>query len=82
MEEKKTWLERFAAKVPDPVVLFILMFAGLFIATMFIGGTTFALPGVDPATGAATEIKHTVLDMSKAANLQWIFDNVKALLII
>ena len=75
MEEKKTWLERFAAKVPDPVVLFILMFAGLFIATMFIGGTTFALPGVDPATGAATEIKHTVLDMSKAANLQWIFDN-------
>ena len=75
MEEKKTWLERFAAKVPDPVVLFILMYAGLFIATMFIGGTTFALPGVDPVTGTATEIKRTVLDMSETVNLQWIFDN-------
>ena len=75
MEEKKTWLERFAAKVPDPVVLFILMYAGLFVATMFIGGTTFALPGVDPVTGTATEIKRTVLDMSETVNLQWIFDN-------
>ena len=75
MEEKKTWLERFAAKVPDPVVLFILMYAGLFVATMFIGGTTFALPGVDPATGAATQIERSVRDMSETVNLQWIFDN-------
>ena len=27
MEEKKTWLERMASKVPDPVVLFLLMYA-------------------------------------------------------
>ena len=32
MEEKKTWLERMAAKVPDPVVLFLVMtYAGVIL---------------------------------------------------
>ncbi len=75
MEEKKTWLERMASKVPDPVVLFLLMYAGLFIATMLVGGTTFALPGVDPTTGSTIQIERTIRNMSEAVNLQWIFDN-------
>lgn len=76
MEEgKKPWLERIAAKVPDPVVLFVLMYAVLFAATVFAGGTTFHLPGIDPATGAATQVERSILDMSDAANVRWIFDN-------
>ena len=74
-EGRKTLLERIAAKVPDPVVLFILMYAVLFVATMFAGGATFSLPGIDPATGAAAQVKRSILDMSEAANVQWIFDN-------
>jgi len=73
--EKKTWLERMAAKVPDPVVLFILMYAALFVATIFAGGTTFALPGIDPETGAAVQVAHSIRDMSETGNVQWIFDN-------
>ena len=71
----RTWLERMAARVPDPVVLFMLMYVILFVATVFFGGTTFQLPGVDPATGAATQIERSILDMSEMANVQWIFDN-------
>ena len=74
-EGRKTLLERIAAKVPDPVVLFILMYAVLFVATMFAGGATFSLPGIDPATGAAIQVERSILDMSEEANVQWIFDN-------
>ena len=72
---RKTWLERMAAKVPDPVVLFVLMYAVLFVATVVAGGTTFHLPGIDPATGAATQVERSILDMSEIANVQGIFDN-------
>lgn len=72
---RRTWLERMAAKVPDPVVLFILMYVILFVATIFAGGTRFQLPGVDSATGVATQVTHSIRDMSDVANIQWIFDN-------
>lgn len=75
MGEKKTWLERIAAKVPDPVVLFILMYAALFVTTMIMGGSAFSLPGVDPENGQRVEILRTVEDMSTRENLAWIFDN-------
>lgn len=75
MEEKKTWLERMAARVPDPVVLFILMYAALFVATTLAGGTSFSLPGIDPESGQKVEILRTVKDMSTRENLVWIFDN-------
>jgi aminobenzoyl-glutamate transport protein len=75
MEEKKTWLERIAAKVPDPVVLFILMYIVLFITTIFVGGTTFSLPGVDQATGKVIQVAHSIRNMSDVANVQWIFNN-------
>ena len=73
--ERKSWLERMAARVPDPVVLFLLMYAFLFVATVFAGGTTFKLPGLDPETGAATEVVRSIRNMSEIANVQWIFDN-------
>ena len=71
----KTWLERMAAKVPDPVVIFAVMYAILFVATMVAGGAAFSLPGVDSATGAATQVRHAIRDMSMTENIRWIFDN-------
>lgn len=71
---KKTFLERMASKVPDPVLLFVLLFASLFILTCFIGGTTFQFPGVDKA-GNAIEVTHSIKNMSDTQHLQWIFDN-------
>ena len=51
------------------------MYAILFIATCFLGGTEFSLPGVDPQTGSKTIVTRYIVDMSTAENLQWIFDN-------
>lgn len=72
---RRTLLERIAAKIPDPVVLFLLMYAVLFAATAICGGTTFALPGVDPATGQTVEVVRTIKNMASVENLCWIFDN-------
>ena len=49
--EKKSFFERIASKIPDPVILFLLMYAVLFVATVFAGGMSFSLPGVDGASG-------------------------------
>ena len=76
LERRKTLLERIAAKVPDPVVLFLWMYAILFVATVVWGGTEFSLPGIDPATGEATNVVRTIKDMSTVENVCWIFDNM------
>ena len=75
METRKTWLERMAAKVPDPVVLFAGMYVVLFLVTAWAGGTTFSLPGVDSATGEKIEVVRTIRSMASAEGLWWIFDN-------
>ena len=75
METLKTWLERMAAKVPDPVVLFAGMYVVLFLVTAWAGGTTFSLPGVDSATGEKIEVVRTIRSMASAEGLWWIFDN-------
>ncbi|MBR5457621.1 MAG: AbgT family transporter, partial [Kiritimatiellae bacterium] len=76
VESEKTFLERIAAKIPDPVLLFIGMYAVLFIATVIFGGTAFSLPGIDPETGKAVEVVRSIKDMSSVENLCWIFDNM------
>jgi aminobenzoyl-glutamate transport protein len=73
--EEKTTLERLAAKVPDPVALFVGLYIILLIATFWAGGTTFSLPGIDSATGARTEVVHTIRNMASVEGLRWIFDN-------
>ena len=73
--ERKTFLERMAAKVPDPVVLFLSLFAALFVLTCFIGGTTFQFPGVDKATGEATMVTHVIKNLSDTEHVHWMFDN-------
>jgi len=75
MAEKKTFLERMAAKVPDPVAIFAALYAIVFAVTVFFGGTQFKLPAIDPATGAMGEVVHTVKNMATRENLCWIFDN-------
>ena len=36
----KSFFERIASKIPDPAVLFLLMYAVLFVVTVFAGGTS------------------------------------------
>ena len=74
-EEKKSALERVAAKIPDPVMLFIGMYVLLFICTVFAGGARFALPGIDPVTKEAVQVVREIKNMATAENICWIFDN-------
>jgi aminobenzoyl-glutamate transport protein len=74
-KNKKTFLERIASKIPDPVLLFILLFAALFVVTCFVGGTAFQYPGIDKATGKAIMVTQHIKNMSDAENVQWIFNN-------
>ena len=52
----KNFFERIASKIPDPVILFLMMYAVLFVVTVFAGGMSFSLPGVDPASGERIEV--------------------------
>ena len=71
----KSFFERIASKIPDPAVLFLLMYAVLFVVTVFAGGTSFTLSGVDPASGERIEVVRHIRNMAEVANVQWIFDN-------
>jgi aminobenzoyl-glutamate transport protein len=71
----KNFFERIASKIPDPVILFLMMYAVLFVVTVFAGGMSFSLPGVDPASGERIEVVHHIRNMAETANVQWIFDN-------
>ena len=72
---EKSFIERIASKIPDPVVLFLIMYAVLFVATVFAGGLSFSLPGVDRASGASVETVRHIRSMAEIASVQWIFDN-------
>ncbi len=65
---KKSFVERIAAKVPDPVMIFLGLYVVGFACTVLFGGTTFAGPGGD---GAAMSIR----SMATAENVRWIFSN-------
>ena len=71
----KSLFERIASKIPDPVILFVIMYAVLFVATVFAGGVSFSLPSVDSATGKSIEVVRHIRNMAEVANVQWIFDN-------
>ncbi|MBR3820151.1 MAG: AbgT family transporter [Kiritimatiellae bacterium] len=73
--EKKSFFERIASKIPDPVILFLLMYAVLFVATVFSGGMSFSLPSVDGASGESVETVRHIRNMAEIANVQWIFNN-------
>ncbi|MDQ0150426.1 AbgT family transporter [Eubacterium multiforme] len=69
-KQKESFIEKFGKKIPDPVIIFIILYAVVIIGTIFMGGMTFETLGADGGT-VAYEIKN----MFKAENFRWIFDN-------
>jgi aminobenzoyl-glutamate transport protein len=72
---EKSLFERIASKIPDPIVLFLMMYVVLFVVTVFAGGMSFSFPGVDSASGERIEVVRHIRNMAEVANVQWIFDN-------
>lgn len=65
-----SWIERAGKAIPDPVVLFMILWVVVFLASAILGGYSFQIksPG-----GALVE--QTIRPMHQAENIRWIFDN-------
>lgn len=64
------WIERWARRIPDPVILFIGFYVIAFLASMALGGLQFQTVG---AGGAPQD--HAIRSMAEAEQVRWIFDN-------
>lgn len=74
MEAERTFLERLAAKIPDPVAIFAFLYAAVFAFTVFAGGSAFVFPAPGAQSNADAAV-HVVKNMAAAENVRWIFDN-------
>lgn len=69
-KQKGSFIEKVGKKIPDPVIIFMILYAIVITATIFMGGIKFETLGADGGT-VAYEIKN----MFQAENFRWIFDN-------
>lgn len=66
--DDKGFFWRIMKRIPDPVVIFMFLYALAFALTVVFGGTTFASHGTGGETLA-------IKSMATTENLRWIFDN-------
>jgi aminobenzoyl-glutamate transport protein len=64
------FIERWAKRIPDPVLLFIAFYLIAFAVSVLLGGHTFE------SMGAGGELQaYSIRSMAEAAQVRWIFDN-------
>jgi len=64
------WVERVGRKIPDPVIIFMVMYPLAFLVTVLMGGHEFR------SMGAGGEpVVHAIRPMYQAEHVRWIFDN-------
>lgn len=68
--KKESFIEKFGKKIPDPVIIFMILYAVTFVLTLVMGGKEFTTLGADGA-----DITYSVKNMLNAENFRWIFDN-------
>ncbi len=68
--KKVSLVERIGSKIPDPVVIFVFLFAVVMILSAFLGGKTFSTIGDDGAT-----VSYDIKNMFTTTNIRWLFDN-------
>ena len=69
-EKKLSFIEKVGKKIPDPVIIFMSLFAITMIATIFMGGMKFETLGAD-----GNPIVYEIKNMFSAENFRWIFNN-------
>ena len=47
INKKPSFIERVGKKIPDPVIIFIALYAIVMLTTLFMGGKTFSTLGAD-----------------------------------
>ncbi|MGL4848001.1 MAG: AbgT family transporter [Clostridium sp.] len=68
--KKESFIEKFGKKIPDPVIIFMGLYALVFTLTLFMGGMKFETLGADGGN-----IVHQVKNMLDPENFRWIFNN-------
>ncbi len=63
-------VERVGHKIPDPVVIFMFLFALTAVVSVLMGGYTFQSVGSDGGT-----IEYSIKNMMASENVRWMFDN-------
>ncbi|WP_305768267.1 AbgT family transporter [Candidatus Epulonipiscium viviparus] len=68
--KKSSVVEMIGKRIPDPVIIFIILYVVTFLLSVFWGGLTFG----ESVVGGET-IKYSINNMAEAENVRWIFDN-------
>lgn len=69
MKQDRSIFERIAARIPDPIVIFLVFYVVAFVLSVVCGGTTFSVPGSQGDT-------YAIKSMATNENVRWIFDNM------
>ncbi|BBF43378.1 aminobenzoyl-glutamate transport protein [Lachnospiraceae bacterium KM106-2] len=69
-KQKVSFIEKIGSKIPDPVIIFICLYAIVMIITGIFGGHQFETVGNDGSTTI-----NTIQNMFTTENIRWMFDN-------
>ena len=67
-KKKVSIIEKIGQTIPDPVIIFAIFYVVVLFSTLFLGGKTFEV-----MSGDGSYTTHTIENMFKAENIQWIF---------
>ncbi|MBE6023623.1 MAG: AbgT family transporter [Cellulosilyticum sp.] len=69
-EKRQSLIEKIGHKIPDPTIIFIILFAATMVISFFLGGTEFTTLGKDGGT-----VTYQIKNMFEAENMRWLVDN-------
>ena len=69
-KNRQSLIEIIGRKIPDPTIIFMILFAITMVVTLFLGGKEFSTLGQDGGT-----ITYQIKNMFEPENMRWIFDN-------
>lgn len=69
-QKRRSLIEKIGHKIPDPTIIFMILFAVTMIITLFLGGKEFSTLAKDGGT-----VTYQIKNMFEAENMRWIFDN-------
>ncbi len=68
--KKQSLIERIGHKIPDPTIIFMILFALTMGMTLLLGGKEFSTVAADGGT-----VTYQIKNMFEAENMRWIFNN-------
>jgi aminobenzoyl-glutamate transport protein len=64
------WIERAGKKIPDPVLIFMVLWPAAYVLAGWLGGYTFTAMGP-----GGKEVEQSIKPLFEAEHVRWVFDN-------